>query len=538
MVASHFNDYNAFDLTHDDMLTCSMGKLIPCELLEVVPGDVFKWQDDVLVRLQPMLAPLMHRINVYVHYWYVPKRILQDDFEKYYTGGRDGQDSTQAPYITSPSGGFTVGSLADYFGFQTGVAGLKVSAFPFRAYAKIYNDWYRDQNLISEVAIDYGNGSDTTTSTSILNRAWGHGYFEDALPWTQRGPTVNMPSLGSIPVYGDGKALGLTNATNASGYYALVGGTNASSNSAISYTGFTTGTHAVGASLSHGSATGSQGFGVIDKQTAGNVGVTSGIYADGASAAAIPVPEVRQAFQTQVLFEIMARSGARFTETLSALFNVRISDSTVQRPLFLGGGKVGVSIGEILQTSSTDSTSPQGNMAGRGISAQRTPVWKKSFEEPGVIIGILNIRPKAVYAQGISRSWTRWTRFDEYLPPFAHLGMQGILNKEIFAQGPSVVDSNGDVVDEQVFGYTPMYDELRHIPSRVHGEFRSSLDYWSLWRKFTNLPQLNQTFIECDPDNRIWAVPTGDHFLVQIVHHVSALRRLPKFGTPGLIDHH
>ena len=226
----------------------------------------------------------------------------------------------------------------------------------------------------------------------------------------------------------------------------------------------------------------------------------------------------------------MARGGARFTEMLSNIFNVRISDSTVQRPLFLGGGKVPVSIGEVLQTSSTDSTSPQGNLAGRGIAAQRTPVWKKSFEEPGVVLGILNIRPKAVYAQGISRSWTRWTRFDEYLPPFAHLGMQGILNKELFVQGTTA--------DDQVFGYTPIYDELRHIPSRVHGLFKSSLDFWSLWRKFNSLPQLNQTFIDCVPDNRIWADPNTDQFQVQIVHHVSALRRLPKFGTPGLVDHH
>lgn len=527
MVASHFNDYNAFDLTHDDMLTCGMGKLVPIECMEIVPGDVFKWQDDVLVRLQPMLAPLMHRINVYVHYWFVPKRILQDDFEKYYTGGRDGRDTTQAPYITAPSGGFAVGSLADYFGFPTGVAGYKVSAFPFRAYTKIYNEWYRDQNLISEVAIDYGNGSDTTTNTSLLKRAWGHGYFEDSLPWTQRGPVVNMPSLGNIPVKGTGMALGLTNGLGNTGLTSIVSGDI----QVLEARRDSYGT-AVGTTYGAGFIAGNKSFGVTTDST------KSGIVADASSAAAIPVPEVRQAFQTQVLFEIMARSGARFTETLSALFNVRISDSTVQRPLFLGGGKVPVSIGEVLQTSSTDSTSPQGNLAGRGISAQRVPVWKKSFEEPGVLIGILNIRPKAVYAQGLSRSWTRWTRFDEYLPPFAHLGMQGILNKELYCQGPSVVDANGDVVDEQVFGYTPIYDELRHIPSRVHADFKGTMDYWSLWRKFNSLPQLNQTFIECDPDNRIWSVPTGDHFMVQIVHHVAALRRLPKYGTPGLIDHH
>lgn len=521
MVASHFNDYNAFDLTHDDMLTCGMGNLVPIECMEIVPGDVFKWQDDVLVRLQPMLAPLMHRINVYVHYWFVPKRILQDDFEKYYTGGRDGRDTTQAPYITAPSGGFAVGSLADYFGFPTGVAGYKVSAFPFRAYTKIYNEWYRDQNLISEVAIDYGNGSDTTTNTSLLKRAWGHGYFEDSLPWTQRGPVVNMPSIGnSAPVVFDSGSTS-SNPVSQLGIYNV--GTTPGQNKA-GLAGLMNGANGLQSTSSNPNP-GTYPFGISAN-------------ADLSATSAIPVPEVRQAFQTQVLFEIMARSGARFTETLSALFNVRISDSTVQRPLFLGGGKVPVSIGEVLQTSSTDSTSPQGNLAGRGISAQRVPAWKKSFEEPGVIIGILNIRPKAVYAQGLSRSWTRWTRFDEYLPPFAHLGMQGILNKELYCQGPSVVDASGDVVDEQVFGYTPIYDELRHIPSRVHGDFKGTMDYWSLWRKFNSLPQLNQTFIECDPDNRIWSVPTGDHFMVQIVHHVSALRRLPKFGTPGLIDHH
>ncbi len=515
-----FNQANAFDLSHDTKLTCNMGTLIPCFCEEVCPGDVFKWQADVFLRLMPMLAPIMQDIDVYIHMFNVPNRLIFKGFEDFITGGKDGKDDQLWPYIKAPEGGFKVGSLADYLGCATGVAGIEVSALPFRAYDLIYNEWYRDQNLIDPVTISQEAGLDTTTLTDILRRAWRKDYFTGGLPWAQRGDPVYLPLGLSAPVVGNNKQLGLT--LNGSEEYTYALGHGASED--IIYSGKYT-----GGTLPQ--------TGEIDQAGRGyTFGLStdpnkSGVYADLRQATALSVNDLRVSIQIQRFLEKNARGGARYIEWLLSHFGVRSSDARLQRPEYLGGGRCPINITEVLQTSSTDSTSPQGNMAGRGSSYQNMPSFTKHFEEYGWVIGLLSIVPKASYQQGIRRQFTRKTRYDYPLPVFAHLGNQEVKNKEIYAQGTEA--------DERTFTYQERYEELRRIPSSVHGHFRDTLDFWHLGRKFVNPPQFNQQFIECNPSKRCFAVTdeSEDCCIVKVDHHLIAIRRFPKFGDPGYMDH-
>lgn len=546
MVSLNFKKRNAFDLSHERKFTCKMGQCVPILCEEVVPNTTFIGQTDLMLRLTPMLAPIMHRVDVFTHFFFVPTRLVHDNFEKFITGGEDGQDDTVVPTIKAPAvTGWAVGSLADYLGDVTGVAGMESLAYPIRCYNKIWNDWYRDENLQEEVALSKADGLDVTTNTSILYRSWQKDYFTNALPWPQRGPAVSIPvgaESAPVDVYGTGKSLGLTDG-------AVEGLLGKGQDSSMIAKVFPSGTKSVDVGTNIGpSASGGLNYDIW-YNTAGNgtkaVGVStdkerSGLKgtADLSSAFATTINALRQAFQLQKWFEINAIAGARYVEQILSNFGIHCGDARLGRSEFIGGGRSPILVTEVVQTSQSDANgTPQGNMAGHGFTANRSHTFKYRAPEHGYIIGIVTIMPKPSYQQGQRRMFARRSRFDFLWPVFSHLGNQEIKMKEIFAQGDSVVDANGEIVDEKPFGFTGRYDEYRYIPSTVHGEFKTTLNYWHLGRIFENAPALNADFIKCQPATRPFAVQDTDMCLVECYNRITALIPLPRKGTPGLIDH-
>lgn len=500
-----------FNLSHEVKLTCNMGQLIPCICQEVVPGDRWKMRSDMVLRLMPLIAPMMHRVDCYMHYFYVPTRLVWDEFDKFLSGGKDGTAVVVHPYMTQDRlKDEGVGSLSDYLGLpvtELAFAGSdhKFSALPFRAYAMIYNEWYRDENLIDELPLSTASGLDDTTSISLQKRAWKKDYFTGALPWAQRGAPVTLPFEGQAPVMTNGELTKLA-----------MNGANATNGGMFRMTspGSTSATGTVSARLEE--------LGMKDKDT--------NLYADlDAAKAGITINDLRWAVVVQKFLERNAR-GVRFIEFLKNHFDIVSSDARLQRPEYIGGGKMPIVIGEVLQTSSTNDTSPQGNMAGKGVGASALPGFKHFFEEQGFLIGILSIMPKASYQQGLSRMWTRFSRYDQFFPEFCNLGEQEIKNQELFL-------TEGDYsVDQQVFGYAPRYQEYRSIPSSVHGDFRTTMNFWHLGRIFEDTPVLGQTFVECSPSERVFAVEDeSNKCIVDILHHIQAVRPLPKTANPGVI---
>lgn len=508
-----FKKRSKFDLSHMKDFTCDMGKLIPTMVQEVIPGDTMKVNTNAVVRLTPLLAPIMHKVDIYTHYYFVPNRLVWKDWETFITGGERGDDDSVFPTVESPAEGYASGTLWDYMGCPTNykkddgtsvtVGNFDVSALPFRAYNMIYNEWYRDQNLQDPIDISLDSGLDSTTSLTLLNRAWEKDYLTSALPTPQKGPEVLLPLGESAPITG----IGVRNST-----FSQTGAVTETDGGTVTY---------AGAKTSKSTTTDNEVWFEEDPNNPGS----PNIRADLTEATAISINDLRRANKLQVWQEKNMRGGSRYVESLLSHFGVRSSDSRLQRPEYLGGGRSPIVVSEVLQTSSTDGTSPQGNMSGHGFSAQSMVPFKKSFEEHGYIIGITSVMPRTSYMQGSPRHMNRRTRYDYYWPEFADLGEQAVLKKEVFANSS---DKDG------VFGYQERFAEYRQQDSSVHGDFRGNLDFWNMARKFDDEPTLSGQFVECDATKRVFATTTEHSVYVQMQNSVEATRIIPKRGKPSL----
>ena len=495
-----------FDLSHDNKLSLQMGKLVPILNLETIPGDNFKMSTEQMLRFAPMISPVMHQISVYTHFFFVPNRLVWDNWEDFITGGEDGENESLFPTITAPQ--TDTGDLADYMGIPLMPIPVTYSAIPFAAYQLIYNEYYRDQNLIAPIDSDLSDGNNTANPNlkELRTRAWQHDYFTSALPWTQKGPQATIPISGSAPIKLLEDPAGLTFAKSAISF-----------NPRVNATGFSTDA----AGVLQSNVFGGSGPTVLDLETSN--------YADLSAATASTINDFRRALKLQEWLEKNARGGSRYIESIMSHFGVKSDDARLQRPQFLGGGSTPVVISEVLQTSSNSSEpTPQGNMAGHGISVGRNSGFNFNCKEHGFIIGIMSVMPKTAYFQGLPKHFKKFDKFDYFWPSFAHIGEQPIINEELYV-------SNNEEENESIFGYTPRYAEYKYIPSSVHGEFKTSLDFWHMARKFDTRPNLNQTFIEADPTTRIFAVEDEEHMYAHVFHRIKASRKMPYFGSPKIM---
>lgn len=545
---SVFAKPSKFNLSHTNLLTCDMGKLVPFYFEEVLPGDEFRVKTDAIIRLAPMLAPIFGEVDFYTHYFFVPNRLVWDNWEDFITNGLEsGSSSAVWPYVTGSTGDdWDVGSLADYIGVPVkdaaGTNGASIvspngkyfSALPFRAYDLIWNEWYRNEFLQTPLTISKADGADSTSNISLQSRSWKRDYLTSALPFTQLGNPALLPIFANsdiaVNVMGDGKVLGIQGYEGTDLIYeGTVASTDNNWKRNASLYGKAIGTSATGQS----SMTILRGIGVTQDPT--NSGLTGKVNL--CTQSTLSVNEVRLAFQLQRMMERKARSGNRYVEYLASSFGVRSPDARLQRPEFLGGGKSPVMISEVLQTSEGSQTSPQGNMSGHGFGAARTHAFNKAFTEHGMILGILSVMPKASYFQGRRRALYRTTYTDYYQPELSHIGEQPILNSEVMVNS---TDSNNVANETATFAFQPRYEEYcRHL-NEVHGDYRTNLNYWHLAREFgsTNVP-FNSDFVTCDPSKRIFAA--GDQAdrpcWIEMFLDVKAIRPINKNRNPGLVDH-
>ena len=540
---------NKFDLSHDKMLTAQMGKLYPVLCQEMVPGDRFRVQSDMMCRTVPLVSPAFGSLKAYVHYFFVPNRLLWDQWEDFITGGETGEDRPVPPYVsyadlirdTSTRSGVTdnvgLNALWDYFGLPIGkdqgssnINPTPISLLPFKAYRLIYNEYYRDQNVDPELPVNVSeSGRQLLSSTglfsfdthyTIYRRRWLKDYFTSALPTPQRGPDVMLPIQGQANVQLDPD------------WQATAAGSRTTPTVRdLDYQA--SGEELTQPGMLYGSASGGQtrySFGADKPDGLAHHLVydpNGSLSADLASATAVTINDLRRAIALQKFYEISARAGSRYKEMIMGHFHVTPSDARLDRPEYLGGGVSTINITEIPQTSATGDESPQGNLAGKGFGIGRSNRSSFFAEEHGWLIGILSIVPDAIYFQGVNKMWNRLNQEDYYWPAFAHLGEQPILKSELLC----------DVTENsfgKLFGYAPRYAEYKYSPSTIHGEFRTSLANWTFARRLT-AANLNSDFLSVPDINNPYAVQDdSDKYLIWISHRIDALRSMPYYGTPSI----
>lgn len=494
---------NKFSLSYYKLFTCKMGYIIPIGLTEVIPGDTIRHATGLFMRLAPMLAPVMHPCNVTIHTWYVPLRLIWDEFEDFITGGPDGLNASVFPTVTAPSGGFAVGSLADYLGVPPKVDGLEISALPFRAYNLIYNEWYRDQDLETEIPLSTDSGPDTETALDLMRGDWERDIFTTARPWPQKGMDVTVPvnGVGGTAIISNNKPFLLSDFDP--------------NNSGASLRGTTLGTNERTASISW------QGMdlnGVNSNVPLGFKGSDTGL-ALNASGLSVDINQLREAFALQRFEEHRAMYGSRYVEYLRYL-GIKASDARLQRPEYLGGGRQTIQFSEVLQTA--EGTDPVGTLRGHGIASMRSNRYRRFIEEHGYILSFLLVRPKSIYMQGVPRTWLRRVKEDFWQKELEHIGQQEVYTQELYAAAEK----------DKVFGYQNRYDDYRQHWSSVSGEFRDILNYWHMAREFANEPVLNADFISAVPTERIFAAQKNDQLYCLANHSIQARRIISKFGNP------
>lgn len=492
------------NLSHYRLLTCDMGQLIPIATVEVLPGDTIQHNTNALVRVSPLAAPVMHPVSARIHHFFVPNRLVWDQWEDFITGGADGFNDDTVPQITletQGNGGGPTGKLPDYMGVPHLVDQLQINAMPIRAFNLIYNEFYRDQDLAVERLED---------DTSIPQIAWEKDYFTTCRPWTQKGPDVTVPLGDLAPVKGIGVTDALPNF--------ISGNINVRETPDVDtvYDRFKIGDLDV--------PTPTDAWYIQEDAT--NTGYP-GIYADLANATGADINDVRKAFAIQRYQEARARYGSRYTEYLRYL-GVTPKDSRLQRPEFLGGGQTQLNFSEIMQTSNgTDPRFGVGDLYGHGIGAMRSNRYRRHIEEHGFIISLLSVRPKAIYTQGVHRQWLRQDKEDYFQKELAQIGQQEVLNSEVFA--------TAGAVGRETFGYQDRYMDYRSVPSGVSGEFRNILNYWHMAREFVSLPVLNQSFTDCVPTKRIHNEQVENALWITTQHKMVARRIVPRNATPRVL---
>lgn len=522
---------SSFDRSHGFKTTFDAGWLVPVFVDEVLPGDTFNLKMNTFARLATPIVPIMDNLFCDSFFFFVPNRLIWTNWQKFNGEQIDPDDSTDflTPQIPSTAvTGWQTHTLADYFGLPIKLAGLTVNSFHFRAYNLIYNEWFRDQNLQDSVVVDKDDGPDLDADYQLLRRGKRHDYFTSCLPWPQKGDAVSMPLGTRAPVYGDQTPAAsnteymLWNSRTVSGDVATALSATANTSAFI---------------LSNSSQFRPMNLGT--KAQYASDANSNPPYADLEDATAATINALRQAFQIQKLLERDARGGTRYTEIIRAHFGVVSPDARLQRPEYLGGGSTPINIRPIAQTSSSPATpgptdTPQGNLAAMGTFAHNGHGFSKSFTEHGVIIGLVNVRCDLNYQQTLNRMWSRRTRYDFYWPALSHIGEQAVLKKEIFTTATSV--------DEEVFGYQERYAEYRYKPSQITGLFRSqatsTIDIWHLAQEFDDTPELDEEFIvDVPPVDRVIAVPSQPHFIMDVYLGLRCARPMPVYSTPGLIDH-
>lgn len=512
-----------FDLSHFRKMSLNMGKLIPILCQEILPGDKFRVNSEVFLRFAPLLAPVMHNVDVYTHYFFVPHRLDWSEWEEFITGGVTGGSVPQPPTIVvstagCATGAFKNGTVWDYMGLPTFAESTVVtdptyvSALPFRAYQRIFNEYYRDQTLTQPADITEDGGVIDPSNAEFLamltmrDRAWEKDYFTSAMPTAQRGPEVLMPVEGEGSVTYDPVSKILKSDGSFADVDKLMGTSDAFGNLDV---------------------------GKNSNITTGTTGRIENIDTVNFQNSSVTINDLRKATKLQVWLEKMMLGGARYVEQLLVMFGVKSSDARLQRPEYLGGGRQPVVISEVLSSfqDAAGAGAPQGNMAGHGVSVGRSNGFSRRFEEHGYVIGIMSVIPRTAYQQGIPKQFQRFEKLDYAWPDFAHLGEQEIATRELYydpAQ-PSGTQSN-------TFGYQSRYAEYKFCSSTVHGDFRGNLSYWHMGRIFDGVPLLNSSFVTSNPTDRIFAVedPDVQKLYCQIHNSVSAVRPLPYFGTPQL----